>query len=400
MRKNSMGSHDYVQTLKGQKLRFPDFDRLLDGWPRGISPHYEDVKQIHDKELEQLLGTGTKRLETLIAAECSLNAATWWPNSSFDAIRFASHLVAWLYVWDNETDSPEFNPEVCLNWDAGQRFRAETLDHIRAYLSDDNDSDDSDDSNSNSNSNSSNGHSSTTLRAETISSALGSFNPVGEPAAFRMTRGQRQLFLQELVRYVVATGEEQRSELSGVAPTIHDYLPVRMGTSGVESIAVCIECVLGRPSTLLQLESKADPASSFHRYMVNVDLGDELRADPDVQTIFAETNCIISLMNDAFSLQRELQFPFYNNAVAVLYHEHQDLQAAVDQTYELVKGSVARLNASAARLLEHHPDRRADLEAFITGAQTMCTGNIEWSIRNKRYNLGFTKCDGTAEIVI
>lgn len=30
----------------------------------------------------------------------------------------------------------------------------------------------------------------------------------------------------------------------------------------------------------------------------------------------------------------------------------------------------------------------------------MCTGNIEWSIRNKRYNLGFTKCDGTAEIVM
>ncbi|KAK8129067.1 hypothetical protein PG984_010175 [Apiospora sp. TS-2023a] len=377
MRKNSMGSHDYVQTLKGQKLRFPDFDRLLDGWPRGISPHYEDVKQIHDKELEQLLGTGTKRLETLIAAECSLNAATWWPNSSFDAIRFASYLVAWLYVWDNETDSPEFNPEVCLNWDAGERFRAETLDHIKAYLSDKDsnlsaEESDSDDSNSNHSSS----HSSPTLRAEAISSALGSFNPVGEPAAFRMTRGQRQLFLQELIRYVVATGEEQRSELSGVAPTIHDYLPVRMGTSGVESIAVCIE------------------------YMVNVDLGDALRADPDVQTIFAETNCIISLMNDAFSLQRELQFPFYNNAVAVLYHEHQDLQAAVDQTYEIVKGSVARLNASAARLLQHHRDRRADLEAFITGAQTMCTGNIEWSIRNKRYNLGFTKCDGTAEIVI
>lgn len=39
-------------------------------------------------------------------------------------------------------------------------------------------------------------------------------------------------------------------------------------------------------------------------------------------------------------------------------------------------------------------------EAFIAGAKTMCTDNIEWSIRNKRYNLGLSKCDGTAEIVI
>ncbi|KAK7957686.1 terpenoid synthase [Apiospora saccharicola] len=362
MRKDIMGSHDYVQTLKGQKLRFPDFDRLLRDWPRGISPHYEALKKIHDEELTQLLGPGSKRLEAAIAAKFSLNAATWWPNSSFDAVRFASYLVAWLYVWDNETDSPEFNQDVSLNWEAGEKFRAETLEHIRAYLADNNTP--------------GGGGQKEIPRAEQISSALASFNPVGEPAAFRMTRGQRMLFMHQLLRFVQATGSEQRSEQSGVAPTIDEYLPTRMGTSGVESISACIE------------------------YMVNVDLGDYLRADPDVQTIYAENNCIISMMNDAFSLRRELRFPFYNNALAVLYHEYQDLQAAMDQTYEIVKASVRRLDSAAERLLERYPDRRADLEAFIAGAKTMCTGNIEWSIRNKRYNLGLSKCDGTTEIVI
>lgn len=44
--------------------------------------------------------------------------------------------------------------------------------------------------------------------------------------------------------------------------------------------------------------------------MVNVDLGDYLKADPDVQTIYGENNCIISMMDDVFSLRRELRFPF------------------------------------------------------------------------------------------
>ncbi|KAK8106652.1 hypothetical protein PG999_010011 [Apiospora kogelbergensis] len=292
MRNGLMGSHDYVQTLRGQTLRFPDFDHLLHGWPRSISPYYETLKEIHEEELKQLLGLGTKRLEAAIAAEFSLNAATW------------------LYIWDNETDSPEFNEEVGLSWEAGEKFRAETSGHIKAYLAD----------------NSPRDHQKI-LRAERISSILASFNPVGEAAAFRMTRGQRALFMRQLLRFVDATGDEQRSELSGVAPSIAEYLQTRMGTSGVETISACTE-------------------------------------------------------------------------LAVLYHEHQDLQVAMDKSYEIVKASVSRLESASARLLERYPDRRADLEAFIAGVKTMCTGNIEWSVRNNRYNLGFTKCDGTAEIVI
>lgn len=53
--------------------------------------------------------------------------------------------------------------------------------------------------------------------------------------------------------------------------------------------------------------------------MANIDLGDELRGDPDVRIIYAENNCIISIMNDAFSLRRELRFPFYNNALVILF---------------------------------------------------------------------------------
>lgn len=72
---------------------------------------------------------------------------------------------------------------------------------------------------------------------------LRSFDAVGEGAAFRMTRGQRLKFLDELVRYMDACDVEQRSEMSGVAPTIDQYLPCRMGTSAAGAVVAILEYV-------------------------------------------------------------------------------------------------------------------------------------------------------------
>lgn len=134
--------------------------------------------------------------------------------------------------------------------------------------------------------------------------------------------------------------------------------------------------------------------------MVGIDLGDELRGDPDVAVMREATNCVVSLMNDVFSLRRELMFPFYNNAVAVLYHEHRQLRTAVDETYKLVAASVADMEAAFQRLVRRYPDRRGDLERFRHGARGMCSGNMEWSKRNRRYALNVARFDGTTEITI
>ena len=52
MRKDMMTSHDYVQTLKGQTLRFPDLDSLVQGWPQGVNTNYDAVKEIQNNILK------------------------------------------------------------------------------------------------------------------------------------------------------------------------------------------------------------------------------------------------------------------------------------------------------------------------------------------------------------
>ncbi|KAK6495446.1 hypothetical protein TWF481_003465 [Arthrobotrys musiformis] len=349
-----LGSHDYVQTLKGQTLTFPDIDGLFKDWPVGFNPHYEILKQVQNAELLKLLGP-SKRYEALVAADCAFHAASWWPTATFDSLRVVSSLVAFLYVWDNEIDSPEFG-DLSSDLDAGERFRERTIAHIKTYLGDALPEDG--------------------VRSEKVEMAIASFNPVGETAGFRLPKSQRQIFMEENIRFVLATGYEQRVELRGKAPTIEEYMHIRMGTSGVATLSVLTE------------------------YMMQIDLGDEIRNDPDIQTIHDQSNCIVSLVNDIFSLRKELTFPFYCNAVAVLYHKHRNLQVAVNKTFQMVVASVQTLEDAGARLLARYPDRRTDLEAFVYAAKTMCTGNITWSRMTRRYKLGVDKFDGTTSITL
>lgn len=108
----------------------------------------------------------------------------------------------------------------------------------------------------------------------------------------------------------------------------------------------------------------------------------------------------LQVMNDLFSLRRELRYPFYNNAVAVLYHQHQNLQAAVNGAYTIIQRSAETLETAARRAVERYPERRDDLTTWINGAKTMVTGNMAWSMHIKRYNLNVADLDGTTEITI
>lgn len=47
----SMGAHDYVQTLRGQKLRFPNLNAVVEGWPKGCSPHLKVLREVQHKDL-------------------------------------------------------------------------------------------------------------------------------------------------------------------------------------------------------------------------------------------------------------------------------------------------------------------------------------------------------------
>lgn len=48
-----MGSHEYVATLKGQTLRFPNLAEPVKNWPKGMSPHLEVLTKVQHLDLLQ-----------------------------------------------------------------------------------------------------------------------------------------------------------------------------------------------------------------------------------------------------------------------------------------------------------------------------------------------------------
>ncbi|KAJ6562190.1 isoprenoid synthase domain-containing protein [Mycena capillaripes] len=350
-----LGSHDYVQTLKGQTLKFPNCDFPFKDWPKGISPHYQELRMVQDLEVKKIIGDG-KAYEMCAAADSAYLAATWFPKASWDRLRVVAQFCCFLYLCDDVIDTPEVSTHLIYDRDAFDTFGKELRKQINRYLEDE-------------------------PRfggaADAGLPVLTSFVPVGEAVAFRMTKGQRLLALDELLRYVEACGLQQVSELSGQAPTIEEYLPYRMRGSAVGCVA------------------------SFLEYMICIDLGDTIRNDEHVKVVFEATVCIVAIMNDILSLKRELRYPFFNNAVAVLYHQHQDLQKAVDETYRIVHDSIEKLDEAARLALDRYPERYEDLGTWIDGCKNICTGSIAWSLHISRYSLGEVKAlDGTTEITL
>ncbi|KAJ7894025.1 isoprenoid synthase domain-containing protein [Mycena leptocephala] len=351
-----LGPHDYVQTLKGKALRFPNLDVPMKDWPKGMSSHYEDLRVVQEIELKKLVGEG-KAYSTCVSTDCPFLVSTWFPKASWDRLRLLTHVIIFLYLWDDAIDNPELT-DLFNNLDASNTFREETRKQVDRYLADVRILGDATDS-----------HNSPTLR---------SFVPIGEAFAFRMTKGQRVQILDELHKYLDA--------FEWTAPTIKEYLHCRMGTSAVGFVVACLE------------------------YITGIDLGDTIRNDEYVKVVFNETVCNVGngvsrlvtslIVNDILSLRRELRYPYYNNAVAVLYHQLQDLQMAVDETYKIILRNMEKLEEAAKWALGRYPERRENLAAWIDGCKNMCTGNVTWSLHIARYALGVNALDGTTEITL
>ena len=111
--------------LRGQKVVLPNLHRIFEAWPKGISPHYEELRQDADKWLKryELVLTGicadslmmepswfsySSRLRHIKAADFAYLGATWWPYASYERLKIVTYLTIWvrtLYLLDRPKDS-------------------------------------------------------------------------------------------------------------------------------------------------------------------------------------------------------------------------------------------------------------------------------------------------------
>ncbi|KAI4222973.1 MAG: hypothetical protein LQ349_007522 [Xanthoria aureola] len=251
-----------LQSLRGNTLKIPDLQALLQHWPQYVNLEVNRLRGYVDKKLQALFPEGEK-LEKKRAADLGLFAASWWPYAHFEALTIVADLSIWLFVWDDELDSAEFGSLV-VDPTRATAYRAETLDFAEKCLVAD--------------------RQPGTLGTP-INAIVESFKPVGEAISKSCSAHQVETFRKELRFFIEMTEVEQQVQMSKRLPSIDEYNQRRMGSSAVR---VCL---------------------AVTEYCYGNEIPPSVIEDEDMETIWNETNVIVSTMNDLLSLRKEIVSP-------------------------------------------------------------------------------------------
>jgi len=129
-----------------------------------------------------------------------------------------------------------------------------------------------------------------------------------------------------------------------------------------------------------------------------------LMSDLDMRQLWDETNIIISTVNDMLSIHKEVAQGQVDSLIPLLYREcGNDAQRAIDAAFAYVHAAVLGFDEAAERLLDRtacDSGLRELLSHFIDGCRYACTGNLNWSLRSDRYDLGCETLVGGKAITI
>ncbi|KAI8950959.1 isoprenoid synthase domain-containing protein [Xylaria longipes] len=339
-----------AQRLSGRCLIIPDMRPMMSHWPCGKHEDYEVVKDAVDKRFALLT---SKNRKAIADADPAHLAARWWPTVSTKSYRVMTDLVIWFGLWDDMIE------KLADDTAAAESLRVSTNDFIRAAfgLCEDNEA------------------------ASMANPLVHSFQPIAAEACNFYNKDQRRILFDHFNQYIDATRLEAEAERSSDIPSLKDYWEVRILTSGM--------------GTLLGLSE----------YALQVQLPPSFVQSEAYSTLWVTAVVINSIVNDLLSLKKEMKAQSVINSVAILFYQYNDLDIAVEMSLDHIRQLVALFDRTADDVLS--PTREFDaceLDAIaqvIDLMRTVNTGNLEWSLRAKRYGVAqhMTE-DGIIELVL
>ncbi|KAI0445977.1 isoprenoid synthase domain-containing protein [Xylaria telfairii] len=339
-----------AQRLSGQNIVIPDMRPTMSHWPCRKHKDYEVVKEAIESRFA--LPTSGQSQKAIADADPALLAARWWPTVSTKSYRVMTDLVIWFGIWDDAI-------EKLADTAAAESLRVSTKDFIRTAfgLAEDNEA------------------------TSTGNPLIDSFQSIAAEVCEFYDRDQRKILLSHFDRYIDATRLEADVERGSDIPILKEYWEVRTLTSGMGTL-------LGLSEYALQVQ--------LPRGFVNSEA---------YSTLWVATVVINSIINDLLSLKKELKAQSVINSVAILFHQYNDLDIAVEMSLDHARQLVALFDKTADITLSstdmfdaHELDAIAQV---INLMRTVNTGNLEWSLGAKRYGVAqHLMDDGTIELIL
>ncbi|KAI1102360.1 terpenoid synthase [Jackrogersella minutella] len=341
-----------AKMLKGQRLVIPDMRPIFAHWPSGQNEHYETMKEVVDKQLDaQSMEEEARRAFTDMNP--ALLAATWWPTASKDQYRVLIDMIIWFGYWDDLVE------KLAPDSSAAEALRSATKIVVRQSLG-----------------------LTPHAQEDTITSnpLILDFKRIARGVRKDYDEEQRRTLLGHFDRYIDATRLEAEAELSDKLPTLKRYWEVRILTSGM--------------STLL----------GFNEFAVQAKVPSRLSSSAAYETLLVTTIVINSIVNDLISFKKEMKAGSVLSSVAILYHQVENLDAAVQMSLAHLRILVEEFDRTANTILSKfllEPNEVDAVSRVIDSLRMINTGNLEWSLQAKRYGVcQFITDAGQIELIL
>ncbi|CAJ2503564.1 Uu.00g109580.m01.CDS01 [Anthostomella pinea] len=346
--------------LSGKVLQLPDLTKIFETWPSATNKHTKELEVLVDELLERVI-INERKLHALKQAGFARLMSLWYPDADWPELVVATAYSVWIFVWDDEIDSGE--TEAATNEVLAQAYYQESLTYIRRVLGLD-------------------GEDQVEVEAPLQNMTL--FGDVGRGVRGSTDTLQRQRFFRELENFMLQVGVEHSHRTAGSIPTVEEYLHIRSGSVG------------------------CGPQIAITDYMLKVRLPESVMESEAMRALWKETIHICLILNDVYSVQKEIAQGSLLNIVPVMFKnmksEEQDLGAVSRELDSALRATMARFEAAADTLTgmaSGDVQLKRNIEDYIRWCRYFTTGVLYWSLESRRY--GMADCintDGTLSIVL
>ncbi|KAL5341924.1 terpenoid synthase [Aspergillus crustosus] len=345
MRRQDESRTDFLENIRGHRATLPNFYSLFPEWKPELHPEYERARdEVLNPWIERWVPNSITARK-FQKAEFGVFAAGMCARASYEKLCTVAKAFAWYFIWDDLFDCGSLT----TNAEAAAAYRADSMQYFRAVLCDGGKIPD------------------ISEHPEELRHALHCWDEVAAHLRQECPRETLEVLLEQKLFYVSSVDTVDMLFRDSQIPSLTEYWSRREQTAGVYPVIATIPFIYG-----LSISQKD----------INTDL---------MQLLWRHTSYLVHMINDMFSLRKEIADNQIENMVPVIMLNHNvDLSHAMQISHEFVQEAAAGFQvvgadlkaASGATATATDP---GVINAFVGGCRNVVMGLTHWSYSGQRY---------------
>ncbi|KAL4971598.1 terpenoid synthase [Aspergillus desertorum] len=334
---------EFRVSIRGQKATLPNLYSLFPDWKPELHPEYERAR---DEVLNPWLERWVPNPKTACKfqeAEFGVFTAVMCARASFEKLCTVSKTFAWYFIWDDLFDCGS----LASNNEAALAYRQKSMQYIRAVLCNQEPIPD------------------LSELSDELQKALHCWDEVAAHLRQECSKETLTILLEQTLFYASSVDTVDALFRKNHVPSLMEYWRRREQTAGVYPVIATIPFIYG----------------------VNISHKD-IETDL-MQLLWRHTSSLVHMINDMFSLRKEIADNQIENMVTVIMlNDAVDCNRAMRLSYRFVKEAAQGFLNVESRLRSQSfvaGTERSIENAFTEGCRNVVMGLTHWSYSGQRY---------------